>query len=59
MKSKRLIITALLLSCLSCPSEIEARNLPGNLKYINLFMGTSGDNGQVSPGAAVPFGMLS
>lgn len=58
MKSKRLIITALLLSCLSCPSGIEARNLPGNLKYINLFMGTSGDNGQVSPGAAIPFGML-
>ena len=26
---------------------------------INLFMGTSGDNGQVSPAAAVPFGMVS
>ncbi len=27
-------------------------------REINLFMGTSGDNGQVSPGAAVPFGMV-
>lgn len=30
-----------------------------NTKYVNLFIGTSGDNGQVSPGAAVPFGMVS
>ena len=29
-----------------------------NTKYVNLFMGTSGDNGQVAPGAAVPFGMV-
>lgn len=27
--------------------------------YVNLFMGTSGDCGQVAPGAAVPFGMVS
>ncbi|MBP5538928.1 MAG: glycoside hydrolase family 92 protein [Bacteroidales bacterium] len=27
-------------------------------REINLFMGTAGDNGQVSPGAAVPFGMV-
>lgn len=27
--------------------------------YVNLFMGTSGDYGQVAPGAAVPFGMVS
>lgn len=26
---------------------------------VNLFMGTSGDNGQVSPGATVPFGMVT
>ncbi len=36
----------------------QGRSLPGNLKYVNLFMGTAGDNGQVNPGAAVPFGML-
>lgn len=26
--------------------------------FVNLFIGTSGDNGQVDPGAAVPFGMV-
>ncbi|MBL3922557.1 glycoside hydrolase family 92 protein [Bacteroides thetaiotaomicron] len=29
-----------------------------NTKYVNLFIGTSGDNGQVAPGAAAPFGMV-
>lgn len=29
-----------------------------NTKYVNLFIGTSGDNGQVPPGAAAPFGMV-
>ncbi|THG58062.1 glycoside hydrolase family 92 protein [Bacteroides faecichinchillae] len=29
-----------------------------NTKYVNLFIGTSGDNGQVAPGATVPFGMV-
>ena len=29
-----------------------------NTKYVNLFTGTSGDNGQVAPGAAAPFGMV-
>ncbi len=29
-----------------------------NTPYVNLFIGTSGDNGQVSPGATVPFGMV-
>lgn len=28
-----------------------------NAKYVNLFIGTSGDNGQVAPGATIPFGM--
>ena len=30
-----------------------------NTKYVNLFMGTSGDNGQLSPAATVPFGMIA
>lgn len=30
-----------------------------NTKYVNLFIGTSGDNGQVAPGATVPFSMVS
>ena len=29
-----------------------------NSRYVNLFAGTSGDNGQVAPGATVPFGMI-
>ena len=29
-----------------------------NTKYVNLFIGTSGDTGQVAPGAAAPFGMV-
>lgn len=30
-----------------------------NEKYVNMFLGTSGDHGQMAPGAAVPFGMIS
>ena len=29
-----------------------------NNRFVNLFAGTSGDNGQVAPGATVPFGMI-
>lgn len=39
-----------LLGCLAGQAQTE---------YVDLFMGTSGDCGQVSPGAAVPFGMVS
>ena len=31
----------------------------GNAKYVNMFMGTAGDHGQVSPAAQVPFGLAS
>ena len=54
---KVLFLPVILLSLIS-GSNLYGRSLPGNLKYINIFMGTSGDNGQVNPGAAVPFGML-
>jgi len=30
-----------------------------NAKYVNMFLGSSGDHGQLTPGAAVPFGMIS
>ena len=36
--------------CVASPSGVLAK--------VNLFAGTSGDNGQVDPGAAVPFGMV-
>ena len=29
-----------------------------NTKYVNMFMGSSGDNGQLAPGATVPFGVI-
>lgn len=28
-----------------------------NNRYVNLFLGSAGDHGQLPPGAAVPFGM--
>ena len=31
----------------------------GNSQYVNLFMGTAGDHGQVSPAAQLPFGLAS
>lgn len=44
----------LLFSILIFTATIEA----SNGSKVNLFIGTSGDNGQVDPGAAVPFGMV-
>lgn len=46
--------SSFLLFWLLCTAVAVAQNT----KYVNLFMGTSGDNGQVAPGAAVPFGMV-
>lgn len=37
-------------------TNVEAKK--SNSSLVNLFIGTSGDNGQVDPGAAVPFGMV-
>ena len=33
--------------------------LADNSRYVNLFMGTAGDHGQVSPAAQLPFGLAS
>ncbi len=49
-QSVSLLITLALILPFGCRQEHQ--------REINLFMGTSGDNGQVSPGAAVPFGMV-
>ena len=46
--------SGLLLVLLLCTTMAVAQNT----KYVNLFIGTSGDNGQVAPGATVPFGMV-
>ncbi len=34
-------------------------NSMNNSKYVNVFLGSAGDHGQMTPGAAVPFGMIS
>ena len=54
MKNNRSRWYALLLVVLSIMTSSVAQNT----KYVNLFIGTSGDNGQVAPGAAAPFGMV-
>lgn len=46
----------IVLSLLFCLSGVEAKK--SNSSMVNLFIGTSGDNGQVDPGATVPFGMI-
>ena len=49
---KRFVFITLALSLLvSCSG--------GNSSYVNMFMGTKGDNGQVTPAACVPFGLVS
>ena len=54
MKNNRSRWYALLLVVL----YIMTPSVAQNTKYVNLFIGTSGDNGQVAPGAAAPFGMV-
>ena len=54
MENNRSRWYALLLVVLSIMTPSVAQNT----KYVNLFIGTSGDNGQVAPGAAAPFGMV-
>ena len=54
MKNNRSRWYALLLVVLSIMTSSVAQNT----KYVILFIGTSGDNGQVAPGAAAPFGMV-
>lgn len=54
MENNRSRWYALLLVVLSIMTPSVAQNT----KYVNLFIGTSGDNGQVASGAAAPFGMV-
>ena len=58
------IIAAALSAAVAVPALLafgsrQGDKLDGNLKYVNMFMGTSGDHGQIAPAAAVPFGMVS
>ncbi|MDA3853675.1 MAG: glycoside hydrolase family 92 protein [Bacteroidales bacterium] len=54
---KRTIYIPILLVVLFCVLQpVDAKRQ--NSDFVNLFIGTSGDNGQVDPGAGVPFGMI-
>ena len=46
----------LILAALALCASAQARD---NSRYVNLFMGTAGDHGQVSPAAQLPFGLAS
>src|SRR6478752_1832002 len=51
-KNTRIVVVLfLLLSTFSSYSQNKS-------KYVDLFIGTSGDNGQVDPAACVPYGMV-
>ena len=50
MKIKRFFSLALV----CCAMAVSAQNV----KYVNMFMGSAGDNGQLAPGATVPFGVV-
>ena len=52
MKSKNLLFSVIISAILAGCGHDGGRE-------INLFIGTAGDYGQLSPGAAVPFGMMS
>jgi len=55
-KGKKILQWMLILIFLVASPFVEANKR--NSSMVNLFIGTSGDNGQVDPGAAVPFGMV-
>ena len=44
----------LIASCIAVLSVLGCGRQGQDPRDVNLFMGTSGDNGQVSPGAAAP-----
>ena len=52
MNVKRFLLAAVMLAMASAA-------FGDNSKYVNLFLGTAGDHGQVSPAAQVPFGLVS
>jgi len=56
---KRIFLYAILLvSSVSCRFE-SAEKQPDILDQVNVFLGTSGDHGQMSPGASYPFSLMS
>lgn len=45
--------------CVLLLSILSSCNNCGNGKYVNMFIGTAGDHGQMTPAATVPFGAVS
>lgn len=55
MVKDKIKFTFILAAILSC----RAATAGDNTKYVNMFLGTAGDHGQVTPAAQVPFGLAS
>jgi len=55
MKRNKVLLFTILYFIAAGGTSIYAQ---GVSKYVNLFIGTSGDNGQVDPAACVPYGMV-
>ena len=49
---KKLLIVLFAAVCCACTETPKE-------EYVNMFLGSGGDHGQMAPGAAVPFGMIS
>lgn len=49
-----LLIVFLAFSAITFPASIS----DNNSEYVDLFMGTAGDHGQVDPAASIPYGMI-
>lgn len=56
----KILLTLFLMptSCLLSGQTVRTTNVRPAIDYVNLFLGSAGDNGQVAPGATVPFGMV-
>ncbi|HTN22280.1 MAG TPA: glycoside hydrolase domain-containing protein [Pelobium sp.] len=55
---KRLFI-AISLSLIVCNNSFASLKTKKPTDFVNVFLGTSGDHGQISPSASYPFGMMS
>ena len=54
-----ILFPLVLIIILSCSSEIDTqKSAVDPLQYVDLFICTEGDNGELYPGPAYPFGMV-
>jgi len=59
-KNISILFIIMLLICVSCVNNKngEQKFSEKSLSYVDLFVGTSGDHGQLSPAATLPFGLV-